>query len=388
MKICGIVSEYNPFHNGHKFHLEETKRLYGATHTIAIMSGNFTQRGDLALFDKYSRAEIALNNGIDLVIEIPVAYCLSSAENYARGAVGLLEALNCVDILSFGSECGDISRLKETAGAVEYVTQSDEFFTAMRGGKSYPAALSSTILKYYTDDVAEILESPNNTLGIEYIKALDNIGSRIEPVTVKRFGAGHDEFKESFNDSFASASQIRKLIVSGADFSSLVPFTQSYETADISRLETAILAKIRTMPTEEIGEIADVSLGLDAKIKKASRLARNLNELCFLVKSKRFTLARIRRILLCCFLGIRKKDLHAPVSYVRILAMNSKGKEILAKSDCKLPVGTSLKDLMKKSTDAYKQGGLEERCGNIYALAFENPRPCGMDFTRKPIIIE
>ena len=167
MNICGIICEYNPFHNGHKYHIEKTRSACGATHTVGIMSGNFTQRGDVAITDKYKRTETALKNGIDLVIELPVAYSLGSAEQFAKGAVYLLNALGCVNTLSFGSEIGDIKALREAAGAVLFAQESEELTSYMKEGLSYPSALQKAIGKYYTDDVIETLASPNNTLAVE-----------------------------------------------------------------------------------------------------------------------------------------------------------------------------------------------------------------------------
>ena len=243
MKTAAIICEYNPFHYGHKYQLDETRKL-GATHIVAVMSGNFTQRGDAAIFDKYARARTALENGVDLVLELPTKYSLAAAEEFARGAVGIINALGCVDMLSFGSECGDIGALKEAAGASDYAIHTEYFSELMRKGAAFPAALAQTVKEYYTDDVYDILSSPNNTLAVEYIKALDDIGSTIEPVTIERNGAAHDSDEEE--KQFASASLIRKRILANEDYSEFAPVLNE-PVADIRRLETAILAKLRTM---------------------------------------------------------------------------------------------------------------------------------------------
>lgn len=386
MKTAGIICEYNPFHNGHKYHIEQTKEQFGATHIVAVMSGNFTQRGDLAIIDKYKRTKTALENGVDMVIELPVSYALASAEQFAQGAVSILNSLGCIDLLSFGSECGDIALLKETVGAVFYALSSNDFQGFMRRGMTYPAALQKTIEQYYTDDVIETLATPNNTLGIEYIKALNESGSNIEPVTVKRYGAMHDS-DESKSDTIMSASELRKRIAEKEDNSLLMPESDFSNTADIMRLETAILAKLRTMNVNDFLAVPNVMLGLENRLYKSSRVAISLPELLMLVKTKRFTMARIRRIVLSAFLGISKNDLKNPPAYVRILGMNEKGKEILAAANCKLPINTSLMPLSKTSDTAKKQAYLEERCDNIYALALEKKQICGLDFTSKPIIL-
>lgn len=387
MKTAAVICEYNPFHNGHKYQLEQTRKL-GATHVAAVMSGNFTQRGDIAVYDKYVRAKTALENGADLVLELPVKYSLCAAEGFARGAVGIISALGCVDMLSFGSECGSIEALREAAGAVDYVLRTDYFQLLISGGKSYPAALSEAVNKYYTPDVYETICSPNNTLAVEYIKALDDIGSGIEPVTIRREGAEHDSGEEQHE--FISASLIRKKILAGEDYSAFAPAI-SAPSADIKRLEPAILAKLRSMKPEDFEQVYDAAQGLAERLYKASRRACSLEELYFLTKTKRYTLARIRRAVLCAFLGVEKRMLLEGSAYVHILGMNSRGREILSaakNAGCALPLDTSLKALMNTSREAHRQGAFEARCGDIYSLAFEQPRPCGVDFTAKPVIID
>ena len=388
MKICGIAAEYNPFHNGHKYHIEKTKELYGATHIIAVMSGNFTQRGDAALCDKYERTRMALENGADLVIELPVAYALGSAEQFAMGAVCILDALGCVDMMSFGSECGDISLLSETAGAVLYAQEQEEFFMSMRHGDTFPVALQKTIEKYYEDDVVEALTEPNNTLAIEYLKALGEIGSQIKPVTVKRVGAAHDS--GSVSGGIASASFVRKGLLSGGDMSGFMPegvIRADTDFADIHRLETAILAKLRTMTPPALEKAPNVLMGLENRIYKAVRVSDSLAELYALIKTKRYTMSRIRRIVLSEFIGIRKADTNSKPVYVHILGMNSKGREILSAAKCSLPLDTSLKTLSSNGRKERRAAHLEETAGDLYALAFEKRRVCGLDYTSKPVIL-
>lgn len=386
MKTAAVICEYNPFHYGHKFQLEQTRAL-GATHIVSIMSGDFTQRGDAAVCDKFARAKTALENGADLVLELPVRYSLCAAEGFARGAVGIISALGCVDMLSFGSESGDIAALREAAGAVEYAVRSDFFQLLMTSGNSYPAALAEAVNKFYTPDVYETISSPNNTLAVEYIKALDDIGSSIEPVTVQREGAEHDSADTA--GKFASASAIRKLILSGEDYSAFAPETGS-PAADLRRLEPAILAKLRCMKPEDFEQVYDAAAGLGERLYKAVRRAGSLEELYFLTKTKRYTLARIRRAVLCAFLGVEKKMLREKDAYIRILGMNPRGREILSAAKaagCALPLDTSLRALMDTSREAHRQGAFQSRCRDIWALALEKPLPCGSDFTAKPVII-
>lgn len=385
MKVCGIVAEYNPFHLGHSYHIEKTRSEHGATHIVAVMSGNFTQRGDVAVMDKFARTEAALKNGVDLVIELPVPYALGSAEQFATGAVSILDSLGCVDMISFGSECGDLSLLQETAGAVLYAQEHEDFFNLMRQGLSYPTALQRTLEKHYEEEIIDALTEPNNTLAVEYLKALGEIGSKITPVTVKRRGAGHDA--ENAADGYASASAIRKMLLAGDDVSAYVPYLPQTDYADIRNIETAILAKLRTLTPSEIEKAPNVLMGLENRIYKSARVSNNLGELYMLIKTKRYTMARIRRIVLSVFLGIKKQDLKVPPSYIRILGMNEKGREILAAAECGIPMDTSLKNLMKQGDKQHRLGHLEENAGNMYALAFRKKRVCGLDYTAKPIIL-
>ena len=383
MKTAAIISEYNPFHYGHKYMIDKVRKE-GADHVMAVMSGNYTQRGDTAVFDKFSRAECALQNGVDLVVELPTRFALIPAEGFARGAVEIILALGCADMLAFGSESGDISALKEASGAIDYVTKTEEFAKEIKRGSSYPAALHKTLAQFYTKDVSEVIDSPNNTLAIEYLNALDNAGSGIEPFTVKRIGARHDSGEQ---DVYTSASSIRKMIHSGENYSKYAPLV-NVPASDISKLEPAILAKLRSMRKDDFERIFDCAGGLGERLYKAVRHGGSLSEIYFLTKTKRYTLARIRRAVLCAFLDIDKSFALEPSRYVRILGMNSKGKEILSAVKCSLPVDTSLKALSKTSKEAARQAIFEARCTDIYQLAFEKPRPCGTDYTTKPIIID
>ncbi len=385
MKIAAVICEFNPFHYGHKLLIDETRKA-GATHILAVMSGNFVQRGDAAVFDKFTRARTALENGVDLVIELPERVSLTSAEGFAKGAVELITALGCADMLSFGSECGDIAALREASGAIEYCLHTDFFSERIKRGKSYPAALHDTLLEYYTPDVAEIISSPNNTLAVEYLNALDNSGSTIEPFTVTREGAPHDSTSEE--GGIVSATLIRKKIRSGEDYSEYAPAVNE-KPADIALLERAILAKLRTMSSYDLEQIYDGANGLGTRLYKAVRAAKTLPEAYFLTKTKRYTLARIRRAVMCAFLGITRDFALERSAYIRVLGMDQRGKEILsAAENCPLPVDTSLKALSKTSHSAARQANFTAKCTDIWQLALETPGRCGTDFTTPPVIIK
>lgn len=379
MKISGIVCEYNPFHNGHLHHIAETRKN-GADRIICVMSGNFVQRGDTAVLDKFRRADLAVRCGADLVLELPVQYCLSSAEFFARGAVRILDALGVVDELSFGSECGDISKLSETVMAADTAADSEKLLELMKNGYTYPRALSA-VLADISSNAAEIVSEPNNVLAIEYLRALKYLDSNIKPFTVKRSAIMHDS--EETSENIASASYIRSHM---SEAELYVPpiwaNALEAETADIKNLESAILYRVRTASAEEISEINDAGQGLAQRIY-AAKNAASFGELLEAVKSKRFTMARIRRVMLSLLIGIKKSDMAGFPPYIRVLALNEGGREILAaaKKKAVLPWGTSLAKLSEKSAAAKRFAELESRAADIYALAYRTPKIGGMEFS-------
>lgn len=388
MKISGIVCEYNPFHNGHLYHIKKT-RENGATHIVSVMSGNFVQRGEPAVADKFNRAKAAVTGGADLVIEIPVPYVLSSAEFYARGAVFLLDALGCVDEISFGSECGDISLLKKSAEAAYRYSDCLETRKLVKSGLSFPDALNRIIRDKCGETVANVLMNPNNILASEYIKAICSLKSKIEPYTVCRKNAGHDT--DLIYDGFASASCIRKMINDSQDISCVVPdYTNdlinrlSGNIASVSTLERVILYKLRTSSLDGIKELPDVGQGLEYRIREAAS-GNSINEVLSTIKTKRYTMARIKRIIMCMLIGIKKGDMDNLPPYGRILAMNKRGAEILAqaKNKKKIPFDTSLAKLRENDAVCRRFAEIESNASEVYALACRDIGPAGTEFTAK-----
>lgn len=392
MKVTGIVCEYNPMHNGHLHHITQT-RLNGATHIIAVMSGNFVQRGETAVMDKFRRGSLALKGGADLVIEIPSVYCLSSAEFYARGAVSIMNALGCVDEISFGSESGDMGLLCEIAKAAESIPR-ETLRAAMEKGMTYPAALSAAIAERYGEDNAAAASSPNNILAIEYLKALDFLGSDIKPFTVSRHGAGHDS--DSTSGEFASASYIRECMAEQKDFGGFIPdyVRQEYEKCrldgKISRmenLERIILYKLRTAPLSELKNLPDVGQGLEYRLKQSAE-AGSVGELLESVKTKRYTMARLKRILLNMLIGTTKEDLQTLPPYARILAMNERGREILGLcKNSSIPVSTSLSKLAQTGKAAGRFAFIEGTASDVYGLS-QNVAGSKSDDFRSAVRIE
>ncbi len=408
MKVSGVICEYNPLHNGHLHHLKSI-RENGADAVVAVMSGNFMQRGDVAIMEKLVRANLALKAGADLVIELPVIWSLSPADQFAAGGVTILDALQVVDEISFGCECNDIELLKTAADVcrtcqTEYADTLRHF---TRQGNSYPAVLQELVTQIAGPDVASVLSQPNNTLAISYLNALSDIKSRIQPFAVQRRGAAHDSFNvvsnadANFQSScededqslFASASYIRKCLDEGIDCHGMVPSASWKEItwakkngtfANLRNLERIILYKIRTMEPEEIAEFAEVGAqGLANRIYKA-RTASSLDELMELLRTKRYPAARLRRILLHILIGIKKEDINTLPPYGRILAFNNTGKKVLAysKGIRKIPFSNSPSKLSDCSAAAKRCAYLESKATDIYQLACDTIGTAGSDYTK------
>ena len=348
-KILGIVAEYNPFHNGHLYHLIQSKKLSGADYTIAIMGGNFTQRGDVSFVDKWSKAEMALLGGVDLVIELPTLYSVSSAENFADGAIKILNSLKIIDYVSFGSETKDINTLDRIAEVLcneprEYQTLLSH---ELSKGISFPKARENALLMYLNDvrRFANVLSSPNNILGIEYLKALRKSKSTIRPICIPRVGSGHNDLNYSKN--IASATAIRNLISSNKhdslEFKRLLPISsysvlmdnikKGHTVSGLTAFEKEIIYILRKMSVSEIANLPDVSEGLEHSLKNAANSCNSIVELLNIVNCKRYTKTRISRILVYALLGITKKDIQISkniLPYIRVLGFNENGKQLLS----------------------------------------------------------
>lgn len=395
MRIAGIVAEYNPFHNGHAHHVEMTRSKNGgceATHVVAVMSGSFVQRGEPAVMTKFDRARAALAGGVDLVIELPTPWVLSSAEGFAFGAVSLLDALGCVDVLSFGSEAGAVAPLEKAVNHMETERFANLMRYYMGSGSAFPEAQQKALAEIAGSTTAAVLDTPNNTLGIEYIKALRRLGSGIEPFTVKRHGSAHDSLVPL--GDIASASYLRRLMTE-SQWVNALPFMPApcasvlSEAASAGRApalvgrtnDAAILARLRTMTVEELSGIANVSEGLENRLYNAIRSAASLAELEEAVKTKRYPLTRVRRLIMSAFLGVPAGYATRRPPYIRVLAANSRGKEILSASKPSVPFFYRAAQVAKFDAESQALWELETRASDLHALFCSTPQPCGADFT-------
>lgn len=327
-RCTGIIAEYNPFHNGHRFHIERTKAQNGGRPVIVAMSGWFVQRGDVAAYDPYIRAKWALENGADIVLMLPVMFSMAQAERFAVGGVSLLSSTGIVDSLSFGAECGDaaiLGRMAELLKA-ESVEYKAALTSALSSGKSFPAARSAALCAALGEDNARILSCANNILGIEYINAIAKLNASIIPMAVMRTGAQHDS--AGAENGSMSASAIRAALF-GGNISAIrhaVP-EDVYSTVfdlnmmNIESLSQAVIYALRRLSPSDIAAMPDVAEGLENAIYAACRESSGFAELTMSIKSKRYTLSRIRRICINALLGITKSDYarHPLPEYIRVL---------------------------------------------------------------------
>lgn len=332
----GIVCEYNPFHRGHQYLIEESRRRLGVdTAAVCAMSGDFVQRGEAAIFDKFTRAEAACRAGADLVVELPLPWCLSSAEGFASGAVAMLTALGC-DTLAFGSESGDGASLEKLAA---YLLSPDAL-TDIRRRMDEDASLSFARARQLSaqaalGDTALLLNRPNDILGVEYLKAIRKSGADGKPLIVRREGGGHDSRGEG---AFRSAMQLREMIRAGEDPAPYIPAAamavyrsaaDSGQIRDDRLLETALLSRLYAVKPGAFDALPDAGGGTGRRLYSAVRNGGGTEQIAAAASSKRFTNARMRRMLLCAALGVCAEDTKGVPPYIRVLAVNEKGRVLL-----------------------------------------------------------
>lgn len=418
MRIVGLVTEYNPFHNGHLYHLEKSKEITKSEYSVAVMSGNFLQRGELALIDKWSRAQMAVDNGVDLVIELPTIYSCQSAEYFAYGAISILNNLGVINSVSFGSESGNLEIIDAIAGILN--EEPEKFVLYLKSylntGIPFPDARTKALTEYmdnelsfkrYTNqEIKEVLSNPNNILGIEYLKAIKKLKSSLEPFTIKRIGAHYNA--QEISGKISSATAIRNEIftsesttgvkgaLSTSSFEVLENFLGKYRSFNsLKNFNDILLYILRTSNPDSLKEILDIEEGLENRIIKCSYAHNSILEILDCVKTKRYTYTRLQRILMHLLLGMSGRtflDLHKKgPQYIRVLGFNKNGIHILnkAKKISKLPIITKFSSYRKINNEhLHKMIEVDKKATDIYFLGLDkfNGNKANLDFLKSPYV--
>lgn len=394
--MIGVVAEFNPFHLGHYAHLLESRRaLGGDVPVVCVMSGDFVQRGSPAAFDKHVRAAMAATAGVDLVLELPLPWCVASAERFATGAVGLLNGLGVVTRLSFGSECGELAPLTALAEAAADPAVIARIKYRMGGGMSFPAAREQVLRETLGGDAA-LLASPNNVLGVEYIKALRACGSAMRPMTTRRAETAHDA---PSSGGLHGAGELRAMLAAGRDIRPYVP-VQTWDalTAAIGdgrgpvtmgSLEDAVLSRLRMLPREAYDALPDATEGLSNRLYRAVRSEGSVAAILAAVKTKRYPLARLRRMVLCAALGVRADMGGAVPPYARVLASTARGRALLRCVSGDIPVVTKPAFARSFPPEARAIFELTANARELYVLGYRNEteRRGGSDWRTTPAIL-
>ena len=372
MKIAGIVAEYNPFHGGHRHHIAETRRRLGEDcAVVAVMSGNFVQRGECAVTDKWTRARMALEGGADLVLELPTVWASSSAEQFAFGAVSILKAAGA-DVLSFGSEGGNVAVLEQAAAVLD----TEDFRLALRkhldGGLPFAQCRQRAAEELLGAEGAACLGSPNDNLGVEYLKAARRLDFHPQVIAVPRVGAGHDG---GDHPQYPSASFLRKMILNGE-----LPLENP---AALRYNERGMLSLLRNMEPKDFELLPDSGEGLAVRLWDSVRKAETLEQVFDLTKTKRYAHARIRRMVLWACLGLKESDRPPAPPYLRVLGANGRGRAVLRSIPDDVTVIT--KPSHGKGIPLME---LEARCTDFYALCRERVTPCGAEWSTSPVICD
>jgi len=398
LPTVGIVCEYNPFHMGHFYQLKETRRMLGGdVTTVCVMSGDFVQRGEAAVFNKFVRAEAACRCGADLVVELPLPWCLSSAEGFAFGAVSILAGLGC-DALSFGSESADLSSLRALAdfaldeGAQARIHALMDADASLSFARARELAAAEAL-----GDTAARLSDPNDILAVEYLKAVKRLGVGMQPLAIRRTGAAHDSAAEG---EYPSAMQLRKLLKKGDDLSPYIPepamkvFRRELaagRSRDAKLLEVALLSRLYQLSPVDFDRLPDAGGGVGRRLYRALWQTGSLEQTVTAASGKRCTAARMRRMLLCAALGICAEDTKGMPPYIRILASDERGRAHLSRirGNTALPIINKTGEIKKLDLQAQKVFKLSAEAHELYRLCCPMPeRPVpGEDWRRTQIIV-
>jgi predicted nucleotidyltransferase len=412
VKVVGIIAEYNPFHNGHLWHLEQARKMSGHQAVIAVMSGNFVQRGEPALIDKWARAEMAVSSGVDLVLELPTVFAVRSAENFASAGIRLLWALGIVDAVSFGAEHPDVATLTALAKAIDEQQTVDLLKQSLDAGQPYAAALGRALSKQ-TGLAAQLVAAPNNILAVEYIRAILRFAPGLKPVPISRREAGYHD--TAVAGTIASATAIRQELgfdPAGEQVYRAVPAASAAILEAMIRagrgpifyrdFDQMVLTRLRSTSLTDLEQLPDMSEGLQHKLKDSALQASTLEELFELTKSKRYSRTRLQRIVIHALLGSRKDQLRhfdaAGPLYARVLAFNDRGRTLLRsmRSKAVIPVITKTTQFLNSAgRETFRLSALEAMLAvdtlatDLYVLSRPNPgwRRGGLDFRTSPLYL-
>lgn len=395
MKVLGIIAEYNPMHTGHIYHINEAKKITNSDYVIAIMSGNFTESGNIAMHDKFTRAKEAVNSGVDLVIELPTIYAVSDGGSFANKAIQILNDLNIVDSICFGAETDDISKLNNIANTIVVNEEKiwDDIKENLKKGISFANARNESLKKYLKDDEINLVNTPNNILGIEYIKSITTLNSNITPYCIKR--ESNDFNDNIITQEYTSSTSIRKYLEEGKDIQNISEYI-SKNTLNFFLNSKALFNKdifeilkykIITISKEKLRNIYGITEGLENKIQSEIIASYTYEDFIFKLKSKRYELSKIKRMLIHILLDTTKEDFEklkdSNSNYAHVLAFNHDKKELLSyvSKNSNIPILTSINDntLAKLTQNQRKLISYDLKASNIYSIL--NETKLNQDYT-------
>lgn len=375
MNAVGIIAEYNPFHNGHLYQIRRVRDLCGpGTPVVVVLSGDFVQRGEAAVYGKLARAEAAVRCGVSLVLELPLPWCLSSAEGFAQGGIGLLAATGVVDAVAFGSESGDLDALKNCAAALGREDLRSVLRDCLKAGTSFAAARQRAVAALEGEETAQVLGTPNDLLGVEYIRAAAAMGFVPDFLPVRRIGSAHD--------GPGSAAELREMLAAGEDVSPFIPaeavavFHREQETGRgpvwSEALRLPLLSRLRERDLSDFAALPGAGEGLENRLFRASRDGTSVDDIAMAAKSKRYALSRLRRMTLCAALGVTGDMTAGTPTYIRVLAMDEKGMRLLheMRRTARLPVLVKPASVRTLGEDAQRMFALGSRAHDLYVLGY------------------
>lgn len=387
LPLAGIVAEFNPLHNGHKYLIDCAKR--DGNDVVTVISGNFVQRGDTAVIPKFKRAETALIAGADIVVELPVPWSMSTAQNFAYGGISQLAAMG-IEVLYFGSESGDINLIKSVANLISSKDFNDALKSRLSCGETFSKIRSDLVNEILGEAASDVLKKPNDTLATEYIIAANKLNVDITFKAVKRIGAGHND--KIATNCFSSSTLIREAMLMN-DYDSIAGYIpddvlkiiNNSPVSDIRKLDVAIISRLKQLTADEISNLPDISEGLDVLIYESIRSSHSVDSLLEKIKSKRYTLARIRRILLCGFLGIDSGFFLKRPPYVRILGFNKNGEKYLSCNAGEIPLVTKVSQIRDVNEFAIRVFNAECSFNLQYELSLNNHEKYTDELTQRII---